>query len=140
MKNALTLVIAAIILCSYAQPSLAASSTGLAQTFDTVYVQSAAPDPLLSFTIASDASTTISLKDSRNKKYTWIGLSYNGTATCIARLMATTTKASYPPIPVAQDTMFSRAIGRNAIFLNYSGCVGTTASVNGTRNSVVEIN
>jgi len=130
------LLLVALILGLLPLPVFAGS---LAETFDELYIMGAAPDPLLTTLIEDEYSHTISLKDARSKKYTWVGLSYNGAGTCIVRLMNTTTKASYTAQKVSSGGIFDRVVNKNALYLNYSGCRGTTYTSAGTSNSVIEL-
>ena len=125
-----------IIAILFAVPAFAGS---LAETFDGLYIQGAASDPLLTTLITTDYSNTISLKDAQGKKYLWCALSYNGTGTCIVRLMNTSVKSSVPALPVAAGTTFSRVINKNSLYANNSGCKGTTFTSVGTSNSIIEI-
>jgi hypothetical protein len=125
-----------ILVVLFASP---ASAGSLAATFDGVLIQGGAPDPLLTTLITSDASTNVSLLDSKGKKLTWFSLTYSGSGTCIVRLMNTTTKASYPPIPVPNGSSYSNVVHKNSLFLNHSGCGGTSTTITGTGNSVIEL-
>ena len=130
------LLIAVAILGLCPVPTFAGT---LAETFDGIIIMGAAPDPLLPVLVADELSHTVSLLDSRGKKYTWVGLTYNGTGTCIARLMNSATKASYPAQKVTAGTTFDRVVHKRSLFFNYSGCRGTTYTSAGTSNSVIEI-
>lgn len=119
-------------------PALAFAGS-MVKTFDDLNIQGASSDPLLNALISTNASTVVSLKDAKGKKYTWFNLLYNGTGTCIVRVMNTNAKASYPAIPVAVQGQFGRVVHGNALFLNYSGCAGTTTTSTGTSNSILEL-
>lgn len=133
MKRLLALI---VLIAFLPIPSFAGT---LAETFDGIVIMGAAPDPLLTTLIEDDSSHTMSLLDTQSKKYTWIGLTYNGTGTCVVRMMKTNAPTSYPAYKVAPGGVFDRVIHKNAKFFNYSGCAGTTASNTGTGNSIIEL-
>jgi hypothetical protein len=93
-------------------------------------IQGPAPNPLTTYLISSNASATVALYPS----VLWFALNYNGPATCQIRLMNSATKASWVQMPVQAQTSYSRVVGPNAGFLNYSGCAGSSG-----QNSVLEM-
>lgn len=86
----------------------------------------AAPDPIQTVLIADNYSHTVTVTNQ-----IWYDLAYNGSGTCIIRLMNTTTKASWPAEQVQSGgPVHSYMIHGNTKFINYSGCNGGTAPAN----------
>ena len=131
-----TLAILAVLMLA-AVPVFAGS---MAETFDSLDIQGAAPDPLLSVVVADNNSHNVSLVDSYGKKLTWFGFYYNGTGTsCIVRLMNLNNKSLYVPVPVAAAASYERVVNKNALLFNYTGCAGTTTTVTGASSSRIEL-
>lgn len=111
----------------------------LAQTFDGLNIQGASSNPLANTLITDGYSHTVSLKDAQGRKYTWFNMNYNGSGTCLVRIMKTTTKVTYPAFPVSSQTTFGRVVNKEALYVNYSSCKGTTWASGGAGNSVLEL-
>ena len=90
-------------------------------------LQGAAPDPLQTIKIADDYSHTYSVTGN-----IWYDLVYQGSGTCIIRLMNTNAKESYTAETVTQGQPHTYLIHGNTNFINYSGCKGSSPA-----NSVI---
>jgi hypothetical protein len=95
-------------------------------TPDYTRLQTTAPNPLLTLAVPDNYSHTLTLSSvaaSSTAPIIYFTLYFNGTgAGCIARLMHTTTRASWVAYPITAGQPFGLGINPNTLFINYSGC------------------